>query len=300
MTLPKAINLIEVGPRDGLQALTPFIPTTIKITFIQALAEAGAHTIEATSFVSPSKVPQMADHVTVLQQLQNHHKIRYPVLVPNIHGLEQAIACGAKDIAVFTAASNTFSQKNTGMSITESLQTIEQIASLAKHHNIRIRAYVSCITDCPYEGSTSPSVVSEITQHLHQLGVDSLALGETLGKATPRQLLTVIDAVAKHVPMYTLALHCHNTYGQALTNIYAALQAGITTFDSAAAGLGGCPFAPGAAGNVATEDLVYLCEGLGIQTGIDLSKLIKASEPILSFIGETNQSHVAKAMTSHC
>lgn len=298
MKLPQAINLIEVGPRDGLQALSPFISTDIKLAFIHHLKEAGINTIEATSFVSPKAVPQMKDHHAIVSALDLDQQTRYPVLIPNRQGLDNAIDCGVKDIAVFTAASNTFSQKNTGMSIADSLTEIEHIITMAKEKGIRIRAYISCITDCPYEGSISPSAIEALTSQLRQLGADSIALGETLGKATPYQILNVIDAAAKHAPMYSLALHCHNTYGQALTNIYAALQAGITTFDASAAGLGGCPFAPGAAGNVATEDVVYLCKGLGIHTGINLDKLIAASHPILSCLGQDNHSHVAQARIS--
>ncbi|MBV53417.1 MAG: hydroxymethylglutaryl-CoA lyase [Coxiellaceae bacterium] len=298
MKLPKAINLVEVSPRDGLQAIGTFIPTKIKLDFINDLKNAGVNTIEATSFVSPKAVPQMQDHQAIISSLVLDQQIRYPVLIPNLQGLGTALNCQVKDIAVFTAASDTFCEKNIGMSIADSLTEIEHILEIAKLNKIRVRAYISCITHCPYEGHIRPAAVETLAHQLRQLGTDSIALGETLGKATPNQVLKVIDTVAKHAPMYSIALHCHNTYGQALTNIFAALQAGITTIDASASGLGGCPFAPGATGNVATEDVVYLCEGLGIRTGINLKKLIAASQPILDYLGLNNRSYVAQAMSS--
>jgi len=297
MAMPKAVNIIEVAPRDGLQNEKIIISTEMKLEFIQQLKESGIQTIEATSFVSPKKIPQLQDHKDVLSALTPNHDIRYPVLVPNMIGMEAAIDAGAQDIAVFTAASNTFSQKNTGFTIEQSLNQIKDIIKIAKSRKINVRAYISCITHCAFEGKINPVSVAEIAQQLYLLGADSISLGDTNGRATPNNILEVLSAVSKYIPIYAIALHCHNTYGQAIANIYAALEFGVSTFDSSAAGLGGCPFAPGASGNVATEDLIYLLEGLGINTNINMEQVIAASRPILKALNKQSSSSVNRALS---
>lgn len=273
MPLPTQVKLVEVGPRDGLQNESKFVPTAAKIQLIDRLAEAGLTHIEATSFVSPKWVPQLADAKEVLQGIHKHPGVSYPVLVPNLLGLENAIAAGATEIAVFTAASETFSQKNTNCSIAESLQRIEQVVTLAKQQHIRVRGYISCVLGCPYEGNISFDAVAQVAHQLYQLGCYEISLGDTIGVGTPGKAVEMVNAVAQYVPLNRLAVHFHDTYGQALANIYATLQHGIATIDSSVSGLGGCPYAPGAAGNVATETVVYMLNGLGIATGVDLNKL---------------------------
>lgn len=295
MKYPNQVKIVEVGPRDGLQNEATFIATDIKIEFINRLSKAGYCTIETTSFVSPKMVPQLADHSTVFQNIDKLNGIRYPVLIPNLKGFDNALAVGVKDIALFTAASDRFTQENIHCSIEESFNRFIPIINAAKTANLTIRGYISCVLGCPYQGEIQPQVVAEIAARLYQLGCDEISLGDTIGVGTPLKTQQMIEAVIKYVPIQCLAGHFHNTYGQALANIYAALETGMSIFDSSIAGLGGCPYARGASGNVATEDLVYMLEGLNIKTGIDLHQIIQIGEFICQQLGKPSQSKVALA-----
>ncbi len=296
MSLPKKVTLVEVGPRDGLQNESNQIPTDIKIEFINRLSQTGLSVIEATSFVSPKWIPQLADHTEVLQGIHREPHIRYPVLVPNLKGLENAIEAGAKEIAVFTAASETFSQKNTNCSIDESLARIETVVTKAKEHQIPVRGYVSCVLGCPYEGEITIERVNEVSQRLFEMGCYEISLGDTIGVGTPTKAAQLIKTVHQKIPMEHLAIHFHDTYGQALANIYACLNVGIQTIDCSLGGLGGCPYAPGAGGNVATQDVLYLLEGLGIETGVDLDALNKVDRFIFDVLKCPSRSKVALAL----
>lgn len=292
------VNIVEVGPRDGLQNEPKNIPTELKIRFINALADAGLKYIEATSFVSPKWVPQMADHTAVMQGIQRKPGVHYSALVPNIHGLEDAVNANVQEIAVFTAASETFSKKNTNCSIEESLARIYQVIEKAKPHQIPIRGYISCTLGCPYEGKINISEVARIAGKLISLGCHQISLGDTIGVGTANQAKALIKAVRQEIPIAKIAVHFHDTYAQALTNIYVSLEEGVTTVDSASAGLGGCPYAPGAGGNVATEDVVYLLDGLGIKTNIDLFKLARAGLIICDYLQQPPRSKVSIALAS--
>ncbi len=285
MSLPSHVKLVEVSPRDGLQNEPNFVPTPIKIAFIEKLADAGLKHIEATSFVSPKWVPQLADHLEVFRGIQKRADVHYSVLVPNLKGLENAIALGATEIAVFAAASETFSQKNIHCTIAQSITRFEEIIHLATQHHIKVRGYVSCVLGCPYEGEIYPDKVTEVAQQLFNLGCYEISLGDTIGVGTPVKAAALIRQVAKNIPLPALAVHFHDTYGQALANIYATLEEGIAIIDSAAGGLGGCPYAPGAKGNVATETVLYMLNGLGIETGVDLKAVRDAALYIKGFIG---------------
>lgn len=284
---PKAIQLVEVGPRDGLQNEKLPIPTEMKLKFIQKLGEAGLRQIEATSFVHPQRVPQLADAVEILAGLNLADSIPvYSALVPNQKGLERALASGVKRIAVFTAASNTFTQKNINMSIDESLKTFSPVVKQALESGLTVRGYVSTCFVCPYEGEVSRVAVEEVTERLFEMGIDEVSLGDTIGAASPKDVFnTVGPLVEERFPKEKLALHFHDTYGTALTNVMAGLELGITTYDASAGGLGGCPYAPGASGNLATEDLVYLMDRMGIHTGVNLEKLAEASLLIQEALG---------------
>lgn len=295
MPLPARVRIVEVGPRDGLQNEPQNVPTETKLAFIRKLADAGLTTIEATAFVSPKWVPQMADHAEVLRALPHDGPITYPVLVPNLRGLEAAVAAGAREVAVFAAASETFSQRNINCSIDESLDRFAPVFAAAQSANIRVRGYVSCVLGCPYEGEIAPERVANVAARLFDAGCSEISLGDTIGVGTPTRTQRMIAAVAQRVPIDRLAGHFHDTYGQALANIYAALQLGVHVFDSSVSGLGGCPYAPGAAGNVATEDLVYMLHGMDIETGVDLDRLIAAGAFICEQLGRPTQSHVARA-----
>jgi hydroxymethylglutaryl-CoA lyase len=270
--------MVEVGPRDGLQNEATLIPTAVKIAFIEKLADAGFSTIEATSFVSPKRVPQLADAAEVFRGIQQRPNVSYSVLVPNLKGLENALAVGAREIAVFGAASETFSQKNIQCSIAESLQRFEAVIAEAKRHDVRVRGYVSCVLGCPYEGAVDPQSVVKVAKQLFEMGCYEVSLGDTIGVGTANQAAQLVRTVAQHIPVAQLAVHFHDTYGQALANIYAALQEGISVVDSSITGLGGCPYAPGAAGNVASETVLYMLNGLGIHTGVDMAALRAAGE----------------------
>ena len=295
MAIPQTVRIVEVGPRDGLQNEKQIVPTEIKIEFIRQLAETGLRTIEATAFVSPKWVPQMADHAEVLRALPLGDGIRYPVLVPNMRGFEEAIDAGATEAAVFAAASETFSQRNINCSIAESLERFAPVFAGARAANIRVRGYVSCALGCPYEGEVPPAKVAEVAAALFQSGCYEISLGDTIGVGTPIRTSELIGTVAGRVPIEKLAGHFHDTYGQALANIYAALVAGVGVFDASVSGLGGCPYAPGAAGNVATEDLLYMLNGMGIETGVDLDRLIAAGAFICEQLNRPTQSRVARA-----
>jgi hydroxymethylglutaryl-CoA lyase len=294
--LPKKVKIVEVGPRDGLQNEHKFVPTDIKIEFINALSEAGLSVIETTSFVSPTWVPQMADQNDIYSQINKKPGVSYPALVPNIKGLNAAIESGVSEISVFTAASETFSQKNTNCSIEESLSRIHAICEKALKNNIRVRGYISCVLGCPYEGKIAISKVQEIAQGLINFGCYEISLGDTIGVGTAGEAKNLIETLGKNIPIEKLAVHFHDTYGQALANIFACLELGISTIDSSAAGLGGCPYAPGAGGNVATEDVIYLLNGLNIETGVDLNQLINASTNVLKFLGHSTRSKTAEAI----
>ncbi len=294
--LPKTARLYEVGPRDGLQNEAAIVPTPVKIELINRLARAGITHVEATSFVSPKWVPQMADNAQVMQGIERQPGVTYPVLAPNMKGFEAALAAGATEVAIFGAASESFSQKNINCSIAESIDRFRPVAEAAHKHKIKVRGYISCVVGCPYEGPIAASQVAEVATMLQALGVYEISLGDTIGTGTPNTTTAMIDAVAKVMPLDQLAIHCHDTYGQALVNIYAALQAGISVIDSSVAGLGGCPYAKGASGNVATEDVLYMLDGLGITTGVDLNRIIDTAWYISGEIGRDPVSRVAKAM----
>ena len=298
MTWPLKVKIVEVGPRDGLQNETVNVPTSTKVELINRLSNTGLTTIEATSFVSPKWIPQLADGEEVLKQINKNRAVRYPVLVPNLQGLERAIAAGATDIAVFATPSEQFSQKNTNCSVAESMERIKTVIEIAKQHRLHIRGYLSCVLGCPYEGEMAPEKVARLAQQLLTMGCEEVSLGDTIGIGTPRNTQRLIEVVGKVVPLKYLAVHFHDTYGQALANIFAALQLGVSTIDSSIAGLGGCPYAKGASGNIATEDVVYMLNGMGIATGVDLKKLVEVGRWISDQLHKKSQSKVSLALTS--
>ncbi|VVC77305.1 3-hydroxy-3-isohexenylglutaryl-CoA/hydroxy-methylglutaryl-CoA lyase [Aquicella siphonis] len=296
MTFPHHIKIVEVSPRDGLQNESQILPAPVKIEFINLLSQTGLPVIETTSFVSPKWIPQLADGSDVYQGIQKNPKVVYPVLVPNMKGLEAAIAVGVKDIAVFTTPSEAFSQKNANCSVTESLHRIAEVVEMAKKKRIRVRGYLSCVLGCPYEGKIAPEKVGEIGEILLRMGCYEISLGDTIGVGTPPKIKRLLEVVSRHVPLKYLAVHFHDTYGQALVNIYSALEFGIGIIDSSVAGLGGCPYAKGASGNVATEDVVHMLNGMGIETGVDLKQLIVAGRFISKQLGRIPQSKVNLAL----
>ncbi|WP_345842015.1 hydroxymethylglutaryl-CoA lyase [Shewanella algae] len=293
--LPPKVSLFEVGPRDGLQNETS-VSTQAKIALIEALADAGVKRIEAASFVSPKWVPQMADSGEVLRGISRHAGVCYSALTPNLKGLELALDAGADEVAVFAAASEGFSQKNINCSIEESIARFEPLLSRAKEQGIRVRGYVSCVLGCPYDGEIAPAEVARVADILHQLGCYEISLGDTIGVGTPLKARKMVETVAERVPVERLALHFHDTYGQALANILACLETGVSVIDTSVAGLGGCPYAKGASGNLASEDLVYMLHGMGIDTGIDLNKLAQAGRQISQQLGRKTSSKVARAL----
>jgi hydroxymethylglutaryl-CoA lyase len=292
------VTIVEVGPRDGLQNEPGIIPTSTKIRFIELLADAGLTSIEATSFVSPKWVPQLADAEEVMRRVKaSRPGARYTALTPNLKGFERAVAAGADEVAIFGAASEAFSRKNINCSIEESLARFRDVAAAAKKQNVRMRGYVSCAVHCPYSGDVPPEDAARVARALLDMGCYEVSLGDTTGRGTPAQFSAAVRAtVAAGVPLSKIAAHLHDTYGQALANALAALQQGVTVFDASAGGLGGCPYSPGASGNVATEDLVYLLSGLGVEHGVDLPRLVAASAYISSALGREPASHVARAM----
>jgi hydroxymethylglutaryl-CoA lyase len=297
-TLPRRVRMVEVGPRDGLQNEPGTVPTAIKIELIDRLSLAGLPVIEATSFVSRRWVPQMADAAEVMAGIKRRTDASYPVLVPNLRGFEAAVSAGASEVAVFSAASETFSRRNTNCSIAESLRRFEPVMAAANAARVRVRGYVSCVLGCPYEGRVEARKVREVAQRLSEMGCYEISLGDTIGVGTPAKAVAMVETVAAAVPLERLAVHFHDTYGQALANILATLECGIAVVDSSVAGLGGCPYAPGAGGNVASEDVLYMLEGLGIETGVDLARLIAAGRFISDHLGRASASKVAKACES--
>jgi len=291
--------MVEVGARDGLQNEAQVVPTAVKVSLIDRLASAGLTTIEAGAFVHPKRVPQMADTAEVLAGLARRPGVRYPVLVPNETGMARALAAGVEEVAVFAAASESFSKNNINCSIEESLARFAPVMAAAASNAVPVRGYVSCTLGCPYEGAIAPGRVAEVSERLADNGCYEISLGDTIGVGTPRKARAMVEAVAARVPLAQLAVHFHDTYGQALANIHACLELGIATVDSSVAGLGGCPYAPGATGNVASEDVLYLLDGLGIETGVDLAKLAAAGRFISEHLRRQPASKVALAMAAN-
>lgn len=298
MNLPRKVRIVEMGPRDGLQNEKHEVPTAVKLELIERLADAGLPAVEATAFVSPKWVPQMADHTEVLERIRRKPGVSYPVLTPNLKGFEAARAAGATEVAVFAAASEAFSRRNINCSIAESLERFRPVADAARNAGIKVRGYVSCVLGCPYEGEVAPQKVAEVASALHDMGCYEVSLGDTIGVGTPRRTQAMIEACARRMPVAQLAGHYHDTYGQALANIYASLELGVATFDASVAGLGGCPYAAGATGNVATEDVVYMLNGLGIETGIDLARLVGIGQWISGVLGREPATRAGRALAA--
>lgn len=298
MSLPKSVRLVEVGPRDGLQNEKQPISVADKVRLVDDLTAAGLSYIEVGSFVSPKWVPQMAGSAEVFAGIQRQPGVTYAALTPNLKGLEAALEAKVEEVAVFAAASEAFSQKNINCSIADSLQRFVPLMEAAKAANVRVRGYVSCVLGCPYDGEIAPEQVASVARELYAMGCYEVSLGDTIGTGTAGKTRSMLEAVARDIPRDRLAGHFHDTYGQALANIYASLLEGINVFDSSVAGLGGCPYAKGATGNVATEDVLYLLQGLGIETGVDMDKLIAAGQRICEVLGKANGSRVARARLS--
>ena len=301
MAFPKQVRLVEMSPRDGLQNEPgPVIDTAIKTGLIDRLADCGLNHIESASFVSPKWVPQMGDAAEVMAGIKRKAGVRYSVLTPNLRGFENALAAGVDEVAVFGAASESFSQKNINCPIAESLERFLPVMEAAKQHHIPVRGYVSTVLGCPYEGDIAPEQVAKVAKALAELGCYEISLGDTIGVGTPLKAKRMLEAVAAEVPIEKLAAHFHDTYGQALANLYAVLEEGISVIDASVAGLGGCPYAKGASGNVATEDVLYLLNGLGIKTGVDLDKLVATGEWISEQLKRHNGSKVGQALGGNC
>ncbi|MEF8749710.1 MAG: hydroxymethylglutaryl-CoA lyase [Candidatus Accumulibacter propinquus] len=300
MSLPQRVKLVEVGPRDGLQNERQLVPAAIKIELIERLAAAGLSAIEATSFVSSKWVPQMADNAEVLRAVlaspRRRSQVSYPVLTPNLKGFDAALEAGAQEVAIFAAASETFSQKNINCSIAESLKRFAAVLDAASALEIRVRGYVSCGVACPYEGAIDPAKTARVARQLFEMGCYEVSLGDTIGAGTPASVQRMIEACAALLPIDRLAGHYHDTYGMAIANIYASLELGMAVFDSSIAGLGGCPYAAGATGNVATEDVVYLLQGLDIETGVVMEQLLAAGQFIAGYLGREPASKAARAL----
>ncbi|MBA2656028.1 MAG: hydroxymethylglutaryl-CoA lyase [Tatlockia sp.] len=299
MNYPSQVSIIEVGPRDGLQNESTFVATEKKIELINLLSQSGLQHLEVTSFVSAKAIPQLADNEAVFNAISKEPSVHYSALVPNQRGMIKAVQLGLKEIAVFTAASESFNQRNINCSIAESIARFEPVIALAKIHKIRVRAYISCALGCPYEGEIKPEQVLVVARQLEALGIDELCLGDTIGVGTAKQTKRVIQEITALIPLTRLAMHFHDTYGQAVANIFASLECGINRFDTSVAGLGGCPYARGATGNVATEDVLYLMHGLGIETGVDIFKIVAAGDMICKVMGKKNQSKVANALLAN-
>jgi hydroxymethylglutaryl-CoA lyase len=298
MSLPKSVKLVEVGPRDGLQNEATPVATAVKVELIHRLQDAGLPVIEATAFVSPKWVPQMADNAQVMAAIRRKPGVSYPVLVPNRKGLDAALAAGAQEVVVFGAASETFSRKNTNCSIAEGLARFSEVCQEALARGVKVRGDVSVCLGCPYEGDVRPEAVVRVARELDAMGCYEITVCDTIGTGTPGKTRAAFEAVMKHVPAERLAGHFHDTYGQAVANVYAALECGVATFDASVAGLGGCPYARGATGNVATEDVLYLLDGLGVETGVDIAKLIAAGDYICEVLGRATQSKAARALAA--
>lgn len=298
MSLPSHVRLVEVGPRDGLQNEAQPISVADKVQLVDALSAAGLGYIEVGSFVSPKWVPQMAGSAEVFAQIQRKPGVVYGALAPNLRGFEDALAAGVKEVAVFAAASEAFSQRNINCSISESLERFAPIMAAAQQQGVSVRGYVSCVLGCPYEGQVAPEQVAAVARELYAMGCYEVSLGDTIGTGTAGATRRMFEVVGKDVPRAKLAGHFHDTYGQAIANLYASLLEGINVFDSSIAGLGGCPYAKGASGNVATEDVLYLLNGLGIETGIDMDKLLVAGQQICTVLGRPTGSRVARARSA--
>jgi len=299
MDYPQHVTIVEVGPRDGLQNESVFVATKTKIDLINQLSQSGLKHIEVTSFVSEKAIPQLADNEAVFNGINKPLSMHFSALVPNERGMIKALACNVKEIAIFTAASETFNQRNINCSIAESIARFKPVVDLAKTQRIHVRAYISCALGCPYEGEIKPAQVTAVAKRLKALGVDEICLGDTIGVGTPKQTKATIKSVLNLLPETQLAMHFHDTYGQAIANIVASLECGIKRFDSSVAGLGGCPYARGASGNVATEDVLYLMHGLGIKTGVDIFKVVAAGDMICKALKRKNQSKVANALMAN-
>ncbi|XP_011040755.1 PREDICTED: hydroxymethylglutaryl-CoA lyase, mitochondrial-like isoform X2 [Populus euphratica] len=296
-SIPGYVKIVEVGPRDGLQNEKDIVPTAIKVELIKMLASSGLPVVEATSFVSPKWVPQLADAKDVMEAIRDFKGARFPVLTPNLKGFEAAIAAGAKEVAVFASASEGFSKSNINCSIEDSLVRYHEVALSASKLSIPVRGYISCVVGCPVEGMVSPSKVAYVAKKLCDMGCYEISLGDTIGVGTPGTVIPMLEAVIDVVPIEKLAVHFHDTYGQALSNILASLQMGISTVDSSVSGLGGCPYAKGASGNVATEDVVYMLNGLGVKTNVDLQKIMLAGNFIRKHLGHSSGSKTAIALS---
>lgn len=299
-TAPRRVTVVEVGPRDGLQNEKGVVSTADKIRFIDLLSATGLPVIEATSFVSPKAIPQLADATEVMAGIQRVPGVRYPVLVPNLKGMERALASGVTEIAVFTGASETFVQHNINTSIAGSIENFRPVVAAARERGVRVRGYISTAFGCPYEGAVAPAAVLDVAERLLALGADELSIGDTIGVATPNQVVEVTRLLLTRVPLGRLAMHFHDTRGTALANVLAALNEGVAIFDSSAGGLGGCPYAPGASGNLATEDLLYMLHGIGIETGVDLDAVVNASRFLASVRGAAPASRYYAAATATC
>ena len=301
-TLPSSVRVVEVGPRDGLQNEKVLISTEQKIQFINMLAEAGLPVVEATSFVSPRAIPQLSDASAVMAGLTRFSTTEYPVLVPNLKGMERALAAGVRSVAVFTAASESFTRHNINATIAESLANFRPVVALAQQEGVPVRGYISTVFGCPYEGAVAPQQVLTVAQALIEMGIGELSLGDTIGVATPNQVIDVLGLLMDEgaIPVERLAVHFHDTRGTALANVLMALQLGISIVDSSAGGLGGCPYAPGAAGNLATEDLLYMLHGMGIHTGVNLEKVVAATRFIAPLLGHAPTSKYYQAAESTC
>ena len=294
--MPNPVRIVEVGPRDGLQNEPTILPASVKIELINRLSACGHSAVEVTSFVSPKWVPQLADAAEVFAAITAAPGVRYPVLVPNLLGYQRAIAVGAREVAVFTAASEAFSEKNTNASIAQTLERFQPIFERAKNDGVAVRGYVSCVLGCPYQGEVPIDDVVQLARALHLMGCYEVSLGDTIGVGSPNKARALMRAVAEEIPASAIAGHFHDTYGQAVANVAASLEEGIRVFDSSIAGLGGCPYAKGATGNVATEDLVYLLEGLGMSSGLDLAELAQTGAWISQILGRESQSRAGRAI----
>jgi hydroxymethylglutaryl-CoA lyase len=290
------VTIIEVGPRDGLQNEPQFISTSTKIDLINALSDTGLAHIEVTSFVNPQRIPQLADNIEVYQHIRKHPGVIYSALVPNLKGMEAAQSVDIQMISIFTAASETFNQRNISCSIAESLERFAPVVEQAKFHQIPIRAYISCALGCPYEGDISPDQVLRVAEQLLAMNVQEISFGDTIGVGTPKQTQALLKTIQPHLHHDQICMHFHDTYGQAVANVYAALEHDVRKFDSSLAGLGGCPYARGASGNLATEDLLYLMHGMGLETGVDIYQIVQLGDKICRILQRQNQSKVAKAL----
>ena len=297
-TLPKRVTVVEVGPRDGLQNESDIVPTALKIAFIDALSQAGLSVIEATSFVDPKWIPQLADAEDVMRGIARKTGVRYPVLVPNERGMERALAAGAREVAVFTAASETFNKRNINATIDESIARFVPVVAMGRANGVRVRGYISCSFGCPYEGAIAPDKPVAVARRLIDLGIEEVSVGDTIGVATPNQVVDVCERLKQHIDVGRIAMHFHDTRGTALANVVAALEMGIAIFDSSSGGLGGCPYAPGAAGNLATEDLLYMLHGMGIETGVSLEKVVAATSLLARSLSHPPTSKYWQAATA--